>query len=50
VASIISPFAFGAASTARGIESAFYLGALVLFGAASIMTKVSGGFGRRPER
>jgi len=45
---IISPFAFGAASTARGVESAFYLGALVLGGAAGIMAKISDGLGRRP--
>lgn len=49
VAGILSPFAFGVASTARGVESAFYLGALVLLGAAGIMTKVSDGFGRRPD-
>jgi MFS family permease len=49
VAGIISPFIFGAASTARGVESAFYLGALILVGAAGIMTKVSSGFGRQPE-
>lgn len=50
VVSIVSPFVFGVASTARGIESAFYLGALVLFGAAGITAKVSDGFGRCPDR
>ena len=49
VASVISPLVFGVVSTARGVESAFYLGALVLFGAAGVTTKVSGGFGRGPE-
>src|SRR5579871_95264 len=48
VASIVSPLVFGVASTARGVEAAFYLGALVLFGAAAIMTRVSGAVGRRP--
>jgi MFS family permease len=46
---IISPFAFGVASTARGVESAFYLGALVLIGAAGIMARVSEGLGRRAD-
>jgi MFS family permease len=49
VVGIVSPFAFGAASTARGIESAFYLGALVLLGAAGIMTRVADGLRRRPD-
>lgn len=49
VAGVVSPFVFGVASTARGVESAFYLGALVLFGAAGITAKLSGGFGRRRE-
>jgi MFS family permease len=47
--SIVSPFAFAAASAARGIESAFYLGALVLFSAAGITTRLSAGLGRRPD-
>gem|GEM_PF-1032402 len=46
---IISPLAFGMASTARGVESAFYLGALVLFGAAGIAVRASGGVGRQPD-
>src|SRR5579864_6980379 len=46
---VLSPFAFGVASAARGVESAFYLGALVLFGAAGIMIRVSRGLGRRPD-
>jgi MFS family permease len=41
LASIISPFAFGVVSTARGVESAFYLGTVVLLGAAGIVTRVS---------
>lgn len=49
VASIVSPLIFGVASTARGVEFAFYLGALVLAGAAGITAKVTDGFGRRPE-
>ncbi len=49
VAGIVSPFAFGIASAARGIESAFYLGALILFGAAGVMTRVSRGLGDRSE-
>lgn len=49
IGSIISPFAFGAVSAARGVESAFYLGALVLVGAAGIMTRMSEGLGRRPD-
>ncbi len=48
--SIVSPFVFGVVSTARGVESAFYLGALVLLGAAGIVTKVSDGFGPRADR
>lgn len=44
---VLSPLAFGVVSAARGIESAFYLGALVLFAAAGTLTKVSGGLGRR---
>jgi MFS family permease len=49
-AAIISPFAFGVVSTARGVESAFYLGALVLLGAAGIVTRVSNGLGSRTSR
>lgn len=49
VAGIISPLIFGVASTARGVESAFYLGALVLLGAAGIMTRVSEGVDREPD-
>lgn len=49
VASVVSPFVFGAVSSARGVESAFYLGALVLLGAAGLTTRMTGGFGRRPE-
>jgi MFS family permease len=41
VASIVSPFVFAAASAAQGVESAFYLGALVLFGAAGITARLS---------
>jgi MFS family permease len=44
---VISPFAFGVASAARGIESAFYLGALVMLGAAGLMTKMSSALERR---
>jgi MFS family permease len=40
-AGVVSPFAFGIASAARGIESAFYFGAMVLFAAAGVMTKVA---------
>jgi MFS-type transporter involved in bile tolerance (Atg22 family) len=47
--SIISPFGFGAVSAARGIESAFYLGALVLLAAAGIMMRLPGGLGRRAD-
>src|SRR5579864_1247931 len=47
VAGIISPFVFDVASTARGVESAFYLGALMLFGAAGTVTQVFHGLGRR---
>lgn len=49
VASVISPFVFGAVSAARGLESAFYLGALVLFGAAGIAARMAKGFGPRPD-
>jgi MFS family permease len=49
VAGIVSPFIFAAASAVRGVESAFYVGALILLGAAGVMTRVSDGFGRHPE-
>ncbi len=45
---IVSPFVFGFVSTARGIESAFYVGALAFVGAAAIMARVGGQI-RRPE-
>jgi MFS family permease len=50
VAAIVSPLAFGAASAARGVESAFYAGALVFLGAAAIMTRFADQMGRREER
>jgi MFS family permease len=50
VAAIISPFAFGAASAARGVDAAFYAGAAVFFGAAGIMTRFAGEMGRRGDR
>ncbi|HKX17712.1 MAG TPA: MFS transporter [bacterium] len=49
VASVVSPFVFGAASAARGLESAFYLGALVLFGAAGVTARMAKSFGHRPD-
>ena len=48
VVGIISPFVFGLASTSAGVEAAFYVGAVVLFGAAGIMNKLSDGV--RPHR
>ena len=49
VAAIIGPFVFGAASAARGVEGAFYAGALVFFAAAGFMTRFADRMGRRPE-
>lgn len=37
LAAVLSPIVFGLVSTARGIESAFFLGALTLMGAVPIM-------------
>ncbi len=45
---IVSPLVYGAMSTARGIESAFYVGAIALLGAAAIMTRVAGQIRRPP--
>jgi MFS family permease len=50
VASIVSPFVFGAVSSARSVEHAFYAGALVFLGAAGVMTRVGGRIGRRAAR
>jgi MFS family permease len=47
-AGIVSPFVLGVTSTARGIEWAFHLGALLLLGAAALMTKISSGL-ERPQ-
>jgi MFS family permease len=48
LASVVSPIAFGLVITANGIESAFFLGALSLAGAVTIMAHVTG-HGRRPR-
>jgi MFS family permease len=50
VAAIVSPFAFGAASAAGGVEAAFYAGAAVLLGAAGIMTRFADEIGPRGDR
>jgi MFS family permease len=50
IAAIVSPFAFGAASAARGVEAAFYAGAAVFLGAAAIMTRFGDEMGRRHGR
>ncbi|HLW48305.1 MAG TPA: MFS transporter [bacterium] len=49
VAAIVSPFAFGAASAAQGVEAAFYAGAVVFLGAAGIMTRFADEMGRRGD-
>jgi MFS family permease len=48
-AGILSPLVFGMASTARGMDSAFYLGGLVLFVGAGLTTKISAKFEHRPD-
>jgi MFS family permease len=50
IAAIVSPFAFGAASEARGVESAFYTGAVIFLGAAGIMTRFADGMEPRGDR
>jgi MFS family permease len=50
VAAIVSPFAFGAASAARGVDAAFYAGAAVFLGAAGIMTRFADEMGPRGDR
>lgn len=47
VAAIVSPLVFGAASAARGVESAFFVGAAAMLGAAGIMTRFAEQIGRR---
>jgi MFS family permease len=46
VAAIIGPLVFGAVSTVRNVEPAFYAGALVFLGAAGIMTRFADEMGR----
>ena len=46
VSTIISPLIFGAVSTARNVEPAFYAGALIFLGAAGIMTRFADEMGR----
>lgn len=40
---VVSPFVFGAASAARGVEAAFAVGAVVLFGAAGFTARLFAG-------
>lgn len=47
VAAIVSPLVFGAASAARGVESAFFVGAAAMLGAAGIMSRSARQIGRR---
>jgi MFS family permease len=42
LASVVSPIVFGVVITAYGIESAFFLGSLMLAGTVSIMARVTG--------
>ncbi|HEV2438967.1 MAG TPA: MFS transporter [bacterium] len=46
VATIISPLIFGAVSTARSVEPAFFAGAIIFLGAAGIMTRFADAMGR----
>ena len=46
VAAIVSPAVFGAVSTVRNVEPAFYAGALVFLGAAGILSRFADEMGR----
>jgi MFS family permease len=49
VSTIISPLIFGAVSTARHVEPAFYAGAVIFLGAAGITTRFADKMGRPPD-
>lgn len=50
MSTIVSPLIFGAVSTVRSVEPAFYAGALVFLGAAGIMTRFADEMGRPPDQ